>query len=120
MPDCSAGAFALDVAAPASVDVPAPASAAPVAPSAGLLAGGVFNSAPAAPSGPPRWLAQYTAATQTAIQIAAVTIVMRVNTSPALAPNALEPPAPPNAPAKPPPPAALHEHEQNQEHGQKQ
>ena len=35
--------------------------------------------------------------------MAAVTIVIRVNTSPAFAPNALEPPIPPSAPANPPP-----------------
>lgn len=33
----------------------------------------------------------------------AVMIVILVKTSPALVPNALEPPAPPNAPARPPP-----------------
>jgi hypothetical protein len=37
------------------------------------------------------------------IQIAAVTMVILVNVSPALVPNALEPPAPPKAPASPPP-----------------
>src|SRR6202161_2711811 len=38
-----------------------------------------------------------------AIQIAAVLIVTRVETSPALVPKALEPPVPPKAPASPPP-----------------
>ena len=38
-----------------------------------------------------------------AIQIAAVIMVTRVKTSPALVPKALEPPAPPKAPARPPP-----------------
>jgi hypothetical protein len=37
------------------------------------------------------------------IQITAVTIVIRVNVSPALAPKALWPPMPPNAPVNPPP-----------------
>jgi len=37
------------------------------------------------------------------IQIAAVTTVIRVKVSPALVPNALEPPTPPKAPASPPP-----------------
>ncbi len=36
-------------------------------------------------------------------QTIAVHIVTRVKTSPALAPNALDPPMPPNAPASPPP-----------------
>jgi hypothetical protein len=55
------------------------------------------------PSASPRCLAQNKASKQTPIQIEAVTIVMRVNTSPAFAPKALEPPAPPSAPANPPP-----------------
>jgi hypothetical protein len=50
-----------------------------------------------------RWSAQKYAMMLTAIQIEAVTIVIRVNTSPAFAPNALEPPMPPSAPASPPP-----------------
>src|SRR5271166_4947181 len=37
------------------------------------------------------------------IQIDAVTTVIRVKVSPALVPNALEPPTPPKAPASPPP-----------------
>ena len=38
-----------------------------------------------------------------AIQTPAEIMVTRVNTSPALVPKALEPPAPPKAPARPPP-----------------
>ncbi len=37
------------------------------------------------------------------IQIEAVTTVTLVNVSPALVPNALDPPTPPKAPASPPP-----------------
>lgn len=44
-----------------------------------------------------------TAKMQSRIQNAATPMVMRVNKSPALAPKALWPPMPPNAPAKPPP-----------------
>jgi hypothetical protein len=51
----------------------------------------------------PLCFAHINAVKQTTIQIDAVMIVMRVNTSPALAPNALEPPIPPSAPASPPP-----------------
>lgn len=40
---------------------------------------------------------------QKKIQTSAVMIVTRVNTSPALVPNALWPPMPPKAPASPPP-----------------
>src|SRR5947209_13116339 len=36
-------------------------------------------------------------------QIAAMVMVIRVNVSPALDPNGLDPPAPPNAPISPPP-----------------
>ncbi len=56
-----------------------------------------------APSTSPRYLAHMRAARQNTIQIDAVMMVMRVNTSPAFAPKALEPPMPPRAPAKPPP-----------------
>ena len=42
-------------------------------------------------------------AMQSRIQMPAVTIVTRVNMSPALVPNALWPPMPPKAPVKPPP-----------------
>ena len=51
----------------------------------------------------PPCLAQNTAIKQTTIQIEAVMMVIFVNTSPALAPKALEPPMPPSAPARPPP-----------------
>ncbi len=51
----------------------------------------------------PRFFAQWFAKMQTTIQIATTTIVIRVNTSPAFAPKALEPPIPPSAPARPPP-----------------
>src|SRR3954466_4753242 len=37
------------------------------------------------------------------IQMPATTMVIRVKVSPALEPNGLEPPTPPNAPARPPP-----------------
>jgi hypothetical protein len=56
-----------------------------------------------APNASPRCFAQNRANKQSTIQIDAEMIVMRVNTSPALAPNALDPPMPPNAPASPPP-----------------
>jgi hypothetical protein len=76
--------------------------------SAGLVPTGallVGSALPAAPSRSLWWagLDQYAAATQTAIQIPAVTMVIRVKTSPAFAPNALEPPMPPRAPVRPPP-----------------
>jgi hypothetical protein len=57
----------------------------------------------AVPSASPLFSAQNKAIKQTAIQMDAVMIVIRVNTSPAFAPNALEPPMPPSAPANPPP-----------------
>jgi hypothetical protein len=55
------------------------------------------------PSTSPWCFDQKSAIKQNTIQIEAVTIVMRVKISPAFAPNALEPPMPPSAPAKPPP-----------------
>lgn len=55
------------------------------------------------PSTSPWCFDQKSAIKQMAIHIEAVTTVIRVNTSPAFAPNALEPPMPPSAPAKPPP-----------------
>ena len=45
----------------------------------------------------------FSAAIDSRIQIAATTIVIRVNRSPALVPKALWPPMPPKAPVKPPP-----------------
>jgi hypothetical protein len=51
----------------------------------------------------PLCFAQNHAAKQITIQIEAVMIVIRVKTSPALAPKALDPPMPPSAPARPPP-----------------
>jgi hypothetical protein len=57
----------------------------------------------AEPKASPLCFAHNRAAKQTTIQIDAVMIVIRVNTSPAFAPNALEPPMPPSAPANPPP-----------------
>lgn len=55
------------------------------------------------PSASPWCFAHISAIRQIAIQIEAVMMVIRVKTSPALAPNALEPPIPPSAPARPPP-----------------
>jgi hypothetical protein len=55
------------------------------------------------PSTSPWCFDQNSAIKQIAIQIDAVMIVIRVKTSPAFAPNALDPPMPPNAPANPPP-----------------
>ena len=70
----------------------------------------------------PRWLAatppslkQLDREGAEQIQMAAVTIVIRVNRSPALVPKALWPPMPPNAPANPPPRPALDQHQQDQE-----
>jgi hypothetical protein len=82
--------------------VAAPPVAVPVAGFAGsVLTGAAFGFA--ALNASPPCFAQNTAIKQTAIQIEAVIIVIFVNTSPAFAPNALEPPIPPNAPARPPP-----------------
>src|SRR5262249_43932798 len=50
-----------------------------------------------------RRLVRTTSSINDRIQPIATPIVIFVNTSPALVPNALEPPTPPNAPAKPPP-----------------
>ncbi len=70
----------------------------PVGPGVELAGGGLD-----APSTSPWCFDQNSAIKQNTIQIDAVTIVMRVNMSPAFAPNALDPPIPPRAPAKPPP-----------------
>jgi hypothetical protein len=82
-----------------------------VVPAAGCPTGAGFRGDPLAGGGAglavlkasPLCLAQKKAIKHSAIQIDAAMIVIRVNTSPAFAPNALEPPMPPSAPAKPPP-----------------
>lgn len=69
----------------------------------GMLGSVVDAAGFALPSTSPWCLDQKRATRQNAIQIDAVMTVMRVKMSPAFAPNALEPPMPPSAPARPPP-----------------
>lgn len=72
--------------------------------SAGSVVGSVVGVVvPDLPRTSPWCFDQKSAIRQKKIQIEAVTIVIRVKMSPAFAPNALEPPMPPRAPAKPPP-----------------
>lgn len=104
-----AGADALGADSPAgAAGVPGlPAGVAAGLPGAGAgLAGAVVVAAgaasPALNRSPVRMFHQLLN-TQSTIQTAATPIVTLVKTSPALVPNALCPPMPPNAPASPPP-----------------
>jgi len=95
------GVAAVPLAAGGAVEVPGA-----VEPVGGGKAGPlVFDEAvvPAAVNASPWCFAQNKAIKQKTIEIDAVTIVIRVKISPAFAPNALDPPMPPRAPASPPP-----------------
>jgi hypothetical protein len=74
-----------------------------VEPAGGIFGSVVDDAAFALPRTSPWCFDQKRAIRQNAIQIEAVMIVMRVKISPAFAPNALDPPMPPRAPASPPP-----------------